>query len=557
MDSNFRHLLAKASSHTHSAQALYLARARLSAEQCEQLVDAILENGVCEKLSLLFCDITPSAAPAFARLLEKSASLRHLDLSNNRLHDAGAQQLCVAAAANSQLHSLVLNANHIGDQGAIACSALLQQHANLHYLGLAKNAIFATGCKALGASLHAQSACRRLDLSGNHFGRQGVSELIDGLKRSTITHLQLDNCRLDTRAGKCLFRGLIDTSVQSLSVAMNYFTDAAKKAVAELIINSKTLQFLDCRQNSFTPACVGYLLHALEKNAVLERIDFRGNQLTQQQTAQLHDLVASNKSNNQLFSRLQNAKASAQPITLSRIMTDLLAMQVLVNRHYPGSDALHTHWLELLKQQFANTPAQQEELSATCQLLVSCYAELQALTTLNCQHLLATCFSEKPYRQAIVTALTKLATLLHEPSLHILAQQRYQYFLQQQLGLSTALPDEARADAIVQCLMQKCADIAADEWIIAAQLEVVDLQLLQHQQSLHFFQLSQWYALYRSRAMLQQLKHAASEQARVALLQKQMMSGNNNLLAKCLGLTQHSNASNDANHQAPSQARSL
>jgi Ran GTPase-activating protein (RanGAP) involved in mRNA processing and transport len=81
------------------------------------------------------------------------ASLRSLDLSSNRLGDAGAAQLATALASLRRLRSLGLRDNWIADAGAERLAGALDGLADLVFLDVEGNRIGADGRRVLMGSL--------------------------------------------------------------------------------------------------------------------------------------------------------------------------------------------------------------------------------------------------------------------------------------------------------------------------------------------------------------------------------------------------------------------
>ena len=147
-----------------------------------------------ERLDLSACDIGDVGVEALAMALESSSHclIKHLDLSNNRITEKGAQALgralaTAAAAASAMassnskplLVSLDLSNNELGDAGASSIATFLVEKELVPSIIVRSCHIHADGAQALGKALRKFSQRRRadaslntlsLDLSGNPFG---------------------------------------------------------------------------------------------------------------------------------------------------------------------------------------------------------------------------------------------------------------------------------------------------------------------------------------------------------------------------------------------------
>ena len=126
--------------------------------------------------------LQPSDARLVKLALLQNSSLAVLKLGYNNLADDGAETLASGIAAHGALKSLDLGFNNIGNVGCAAlASSLLTTRGTLHTLYLSGNAIEEDGARALAAVVRQGCGLRRLHLTGNRIGTEGVKELIGAI----------------------------------------------------------------------------------------------------------------------------------------------------------------------------------------------------------------------------------------------------------------------------------------------------------------------------------------------------------------------------------------
>ena len=126
--------------------------------------------------------LQPSDARLVKLALLQNSSLVVLKLGYNNLSDDGAETLASGISAHGALRILDLGFNNIGNVGCAAlASSLLSTRGTLHTLYLAGNAIEEDGARALAAVMRQGCGLRRLHLTGNRIGAEGVKELIGAI----------------------------------------------------------------------------------------------------------------------------------------------------------------------------------------------------------------------------------------------------------------------------------------------------------------------------------------------------------------------------------------
>uniref|UniRef100_A0A8C5E4L3 NACHT domain-containing protein n=1 Tax=Gouania willdenowi TaxID=441366 RepID=A0A8C5E4L3_GOUWI len=153
---------------------------------------------LCFFISLSSCDLSERSCAALSSVLSsQSSSLKHLDLSKNKLQDSGVELLC---------------------------EGLKSPHCKLYFLSLSSCDLSERSCEVLSSVLSSQSSSLEdLYLSKNKLQDSGVELLCEGLKsphckldtlRSVQTHIPLSFLWIRSRlciSSKCFYKMCIHT----------------------------------------------------------------------------------------------------------------------------------------------------------------------------------------------------------------------------------------------------------------------------------------------------------------------------------------------------------
>ena len=134
-------------------------------------------------------------------------SLRHLDLSHNRLYDRGCKML-EEKLNHAQLVTLDLSANSMTIKGARTLSVLITRLTTLERLSLARNAL-GIRIEPIMQAIHANIVLKDLDLSGNNLsagGAEAVARML--VTNKTVTDLNLSNNVLRAKGGIAITQAL-------------------------------------------------------------------------------------------------------------------------------------------------------------------------------------------------------------------------------------------------------------------------------------------------------------------------------------------------------------
>uniref|UniRef100_K7DI92 Ribonuclease inhibitor n=1 Tax=Pan troglodytes TaxID=9598 RepID=K7DI92_PANTR len=140
-----------------SLKELSLAGNELGDEGARLLCETLLEPGCqLESLWVKSCSFTAACCSHFSSVLAQNKFLLELQISNNRLEDAGVQELCQG----------------LGQPGSV-----------LRVLWLADCDVSDSSCSSLAATLLANHSLRELDLSNNCLGDAGILQLVESVRQ--------------------------------------------------------------------------------------------------------------------------------------------------------------------------------------------------------------------------------------------------------------------------------------------------------------------------------------------------------------------------------------
>nr|XP_051679495.1 NACHT, LRR and PYD domains-containing protein 14 [Oryctolagus cuniculus] len=197
-----------------------------------------LQHPQCTLQSLVLrrCHLTSLSSRCLSTSLLYNKSLRHLDLALNFLQDEGAKLLCdvfrhpscslqdvelvgcaITSACCLDLASAILNNpniwsmdlgnNNLQDGGVkILCDALRHPNCNIQKLGLAYCGLTSLCCRDLSSTLISNQRLRKINLTQNPLGSEGIKKLCEVLRSPQCKLQTLGLCKeaFDEEAQKLL-----------------------------------------------------------------------------------------------------------------------------------------------------------------------------------------------------------------------------------------------------------------------------------------------------------------------------------------------------------------
>lgn len=205
-----------------SLQELDLGSNKLGDAGIADLCPALLQASCRLRVLWLWeCDITAEGCRDLCRVLRAKQSLKELSLASNPLGDGGARLLCESLlepscqleslwvktcslteaccphfrsvlTQNKSLLELQMSDNKLGDAGVRElCQGLGQPGSVLRVLWLGDCGVSDSGCSSLASMLLASRSLRELDLSNNCMGDPGIRQLLESVRQPSCGLEQL------------------------------------------------------------------------------------------------------------------------------------------------------------------------------------------------------------------------------------------------------------------------------------------------------------------------------------------------------------------------------
>eukprot|EP00347_Sterkiella_histriomuscorum_P017989 403347211 len=189
-----------------------------------------------------------------------------------------------------KLQILKLSKNKMGIEGAKHLAGALKFMKELTQLDLAENEIGDQGIKEIVTSIKDYSSLEYLDLSGNNIGQssfmnenaEAIHEFLTNNRTLEILKLNWNNIR--GNMGVKIIEGLISCySIKQLHINNNLLgvgyddKEPPISKMAELLTNSKTLEYLDLSFNFIEQKSIFCISHGLKFTSSLKNIIVEGN----------------------------------------------------------------------------------------------------------------------------------------------------------------------------------------------------------------------------------------------------------------------------------------
>ncbi|XP_045039370.1 ribonuclease inhibitor isoform X2 [Desmodus rotundus] len=288
-------------------ESLELQYCSLSAASCQPLAAVLRARPELKELVLNSNDFGEAGTRTLCQALVDSACLlESLKLESCGLTSANCQDLCGVLAAKASLRDLELGDNRLGDVGVAAlCPGLLSPGCQLKTLWLWECDITAGGCRDLCRVLRAKESLREFSIAGNAVGDEGVRLLCESLlepccrleslwvkscsltaaccphisamlaQNRSLQELQLSNNKLEDAGVGELCRGLGQPGVplRTLWLGDCEVTDKGCSNLASLLLASRSLQELDLSNNCMSEVGILELAESAQQpSCVLEKL---------------------------------------------------------------------------------------------------------------------------------------------------------------------------------------------------------------------------------------------------------------------------------------------
>ena len=253
---------------------LTLSETRLKDEQVELLCICINRLQCLKILDLSKNLIADLGVIKLSEALKSALNLTHINLSSNCISISGAKSISYLAAKCGRLASLNLSSNNIGDDGLSSIAASIGDNCSIASLNVSSNSITEVGAAILATSLSVNNILKDLNIHSNSIGNSGAEFIFSALiNNSSLGALDLTNCLItySDPLAQAIDRSLSqNTSLETLKVANNCFTDDGISTILDAISSSATVAKLDIANNEIGTKVMQKLGSFLCENNSLE-----------------------------------------------------------------------------------------------------------------------------------------------------------------------------------------------------------------------------------------------------------------------------------------------
>ncbi|XP_059496747.1 NLR family CARD domain-containing protein 3-like isoform X2 [Stegostoma tigrinum] len=235
-------------------QILHLHHNQISSNCCQALGSVLTQNQALTQLNLTHNKLGNAGVKILCSALKnKVCKLQKLSLKHNNLTSNCCEELAFAVKENSELLDLDISANKITDIGVrFLCQISTNHGSKMQCLRISLSDLSANSCQALATFLVELRTIKELHLDFNILGDLGVKYLCGAFK-------------------------MRDTGIEALSLKRNYLTDECCGDLISALCVKNTLKFLDLSFNGFTDISLELFQHLVQKCADLEEIVLQAN----------------------------------------------------------------------------------------------------------------------------------------------------------------------------------------------------------------------------------------------------------------------------------------
>ncbi len=245
---------------------LYLSGNLISSTGFRAIANCLAHNDTMTSLHLTGNSGCCDGATSIAEALGKNKSITTFCINGNKISSAGAKAISQSIRTNHTITHLNLSDNNIGDEGIIHLSLALEFHRCLKVLELSFNSITPIGIRALVMSLRDYDSLQRLSLDNNKIG-DGVRMLAHVVHTMSTEYLNLGFNEIPTEGMLEIIKSVNTTNtLRTFTLSGNSVNVDVAKALANFILNSKSLHFLHLDHCCLSPLCEKHIASAVASN---------------------------------------------------------------------------------------------------------------------------------------------------------------------------------------------------------------------------------------------------------------------------------------------------
>ena len=242
-----------------------------------------------------------SACDLLAKVVPSMTRLEKLSLGSNPLGSGSAVEV-IKALCGSGVKELWLHNTGIGEPDCEALCELLKSSHSLQHLDISLNNLSSESVASIITGLSHNSSLAILEISNSHFSMANVDSLASVLKdhsKCTLTKLDLQDCHISSEGGVKLAAALCkNTTLKHLDLSRNPIGEHVEgvTAVAEMLVENKTLTVLDLQDCHINSEGAVELAAALCKNSTLKHLKLDFNPIGVEGASSMSDMLQHNTS---------------------------------------------------------------------------------------------------------------------------------------------------------------------------------------------------------------------------------------------------------------------
>ena len=270
-------------------------------------IAAALQKNTMKSFLLVSCGISDVGAELLAKFLSTNTSLRKLDISHNNIGDngishiaaalhlntvieelpvvscgisaVGAELLARSLSTNTSLRKLDISHNDIGDNGITHIAAALQKNTMKIFIFVSCG-ISDVGAESLAKFLSITTSLRKLDISHNDIGDNGITHIAAALQKNTMKTFTLVSCGISEFGAESLAKFLsINTSLRKLDISCNNIGDNGISYIAAALQSNTTVEELPAVSCGISAVGAALLARSLSTNTSLRKLDISHNNI--------------------------------------------------------------------------------------------------------------------------------------------------------------------------------------------------------------------------------------------------------------------------------------
>lgn len=216
-------------------------------------IASCLELSPATEVLMRYNDIGKEGCDGLAGVVNISSKIGIIDVRGNGLNSLDIRKLLRAASTSTSLARLGLANNKLGPEGAALLFKSLEKNTYLTYLDISANELGPDGAASIAKLIATPaSTLRTLLLYGNFLGPAGVHHVCQAMRSNK--------------------------EVRRLTLGNNNAADASAGDIAEMLRSNYTLEALDLRLNTITPAGIKVIAEeGLAHNGSLSSLCVSGN----------------------------------------------------------------------------------------------------------------------------------------------------------------------------------------------------------------------------------------------------------------------------------------